>query len=103
MVLSDYIMGPGTSHSFYVPLFSYDYNDINNKITMKNSRNYFVLKNEIKKEFNTYRKINCNGKEYYYNDINTKDDYTIIDYGIKNYILYNNIYYKYSLGNYCEK
>lgn len=54
----------------------------------------------IQKELSSYTKINCNNTTYYYNN---NLDFTIKKYQIKNYLIYTNIYYEYSFGNYCNK
>lgn len=64
----------------------------------KNIRGNHVLKNEVKDYLNTLEKIECNDTTYYYDK---KNDFTVIDYGIKNNILYNTISYDVRYGNYC--
>lgn len=64
----------------------------------KNIRNKNILKKEVTDYLNSLDKIKCNNTTYYFDK---KNNFTIIDYSIKNYILYNNISYDVRYGNYC--
>lgn len=65
----------------------------------KSFRGVKSLNNEIKSILNKYKKIECDGKEYYYND---KDNFTITEYRIKNKLLLNEFWIVYDKGNYCD-
>lgn len=64
----------------------------------KNIRGNKVLKKEVKNYLNTLKKIYCNDTTYYYDKDN---DFTIINYSVKNNIFYNTITYDVRYGNYC--
>ena len=68
-------------------------------LSFKNFRNANVLESEIKKYLKTLEYSVCNDTIYYYN----KDsDYSIIEYKVKNNILYSSVSYQISIGNYCN-
>ena len=67
--------------------------------TFKSPRSYSVLKVELENIFDTYKKMNCDGKEYFYNE---KEDYTITEYGLKRGFVFNSFYITYGPGNSCE-
>ncbi len=64
----------------------------------KNLRGNNVLKNEVNDYLSTLDKIDCNDMVYYYDK---KNDFTVINYDVKNNILYNTISYDIRYGNYC--
>jgi hypothetical protein len=103
ITLSDYVNQPATQITINIPKYSFNYKDVNYNVSANNFRSYRILKKDLEEILSSYRKISCDGKEYYYyNPDSLSDSYTIIDYGINNHYIYSTIYYKYSLGNYCE-
>lgn len=64
----------------------------------KNLRSNKLLTKEVKSYLNTLEATKCSDSTYYYN---SKYDYTIIDYSIKNHHIYNTISYSTFDGNYC--
>lgn len=83
-----------------IPKLSFMKEQNDNNYSYKNFRGNKVLMLEVKSYLNTLNKIKCNNTVYYYDKEN---DFTIIDYSVKNYILYNNISYAIRNGNYCFK
>ncbi len=82
-----------------VPKMSFMMKINERNISFKNIRNSNVLESEIKKYLKTLKYSVCNDTIYYYN----KDsDYSIIEYKVKNNILYSNISYQISIGDYCN-
>jgi len=69
-------------------------------ISFKNFRSNRVLKKEVEKYIQSYEKIECNNKIYYFD---SKEGYTIVEYSVENHIIYSTINYKYIFGNYCDK
>lgn len=70
-----------------------------NYISMKNFRSNHNLIEERKKIIKEYEIITCHQKKYFYD---MKNDITITNYEIKNYILWNSINIYYKIGKYCE-
>ena len=64
----------------------------------KNIRGNKVLKKEVNDFLNTLEKIKCNNTTYYYDKEN---DFTIIEYSVKNNVLYNTISYQIRYKDYC--
>lgn len=81
-----------------IPKFSFMKKENDKSYSYKNIRNNGVLAREVKLYLNTLTKLKCNDTTYYYDD---KNDFTIIDYSIKNRILYNTISYEVRYGDYC--
>lgn len=68
-------------------------------ITFNNPRSYISLKAEMITILDSYEKMDCDGKDYYYNTI---EDYTITDYKITKGLIFNKISILYGKGNSCE-
>lgn len=66
--------------------------------SFKNIRGEKVLKKEVTAFLNTLDKQKCNHTIYYYDKEN---DFTIVDYEIKNNFLYHTISYEVRYGSYC--
>lgn len=81
-----------------IPKFSFMKKENDKGYSYKNIRNNRVLAKEVKSYLNTLSKLECNDTTYYYDDEN---DFTIIDYSVKNRILYNTISYEVRYGDYC--
>ena len=64
----------------------------------KNLRNSSIIENEIKKYLKTLTYSVCNDTIYYYDK---KDDFSIVEYSVKNNILYSTISYQIDNGDYC--
>jgi len=69
------------------------------KATFTSFRSYTSLKSEMKKIIDSYEKLSCDGKNYYYNK---EGDFTITKYGVKKGIIFNEFYITYGKGNSCE-
>jgi len=66
--------------------------------SFKNFRNREVLLGEIKEYLKTLEYLNCNDTIYYYNN---EDDFSIIEYSVKDNILYSTITYQVVNHDYC--
>lgn len=66
----------------------------------KNIRGNKILKKEVNDFLNTLEKTKCNNTTYYYDKEN---DFTIIEYSVKNNVLYNTISYQIRYGDYCHQ
>lgn len=64
-----------------------------------NLRGTYILENEVKRYLKTLKYSNCNNTIYYYDE---KNDISIIDYKIKNKLLFNTISYTVADHDYCE-
>ena len=82
-----------------IPKLSFNIKNKENNYSFKNIRSKQNLKNEVKTYLNTLTKLSCNNTNYYYEDNN---NITIIDYSVKQNILYNSISYTIRNGNYCN-
>ncbi len=82
-----------------VPKLSFMMKINERNISFKNFRNVNTLESEIKKYLKTLKYSVCNDTIYYYNKDN---DYSIIEYKVKNNILYSSISYQISIGDYCN-
>mgnify|MGYP002851948991 CR=1 FL=1 len=82
-----------------IPRFSINIKNNDRSYSMKSLRSKIVLENEIKKYLNTLEYSSCNNTVYYHNK---KDNYSIIDYSVKNHIIYNTISYEVVKGDYCK-
>lgn len=67
--------------------------------TFTSMRSYSSLKIELERIMKNYEKLNCDGKEYYYNK---DENYTITEYGVKRGLIFNSFYITYGNGNSCE-
>ncbi len=81
-----------------IPKFSFMKRENDRSYSYKNIRNNEVLAKEVNSYLNTLTKLECNDTTYYYDN---KNDFTIINYSIKNRILYNTISYEVRYGDYC--
>lgn len=81
-----------------VPKLSFMAKENDKSYSYKNIRGNKTLKKEVKSYLNTLDKLKCNNTNYYYDK---KNDFTIINYSVKNNILYNTISYEVRYGNYC--
>lgn len=81
-----------------VPRLSFLGRENDRSYSYKNVRSNNVLKKEVKDYLNTLKKVKCNDTTYYYDKDN---NFTVINYSIKNNILYNTITYDVRYGNYC--
>lgn len=82
-----------------VPKLSFMKKENDKSYSYKNIRGNKLLNKEIKSYLNTLSKIECNQTTYYYDK---KNDFTIVNYSVKNHILYNTISYEVRYGNYCS-
>ena len=64
----------------------------------KNLRNSSIIENETKKYLKTLTYSLCNDTIYYYDK---QDDFSIIEYSVKNNLLYSTISYQIDNGDYC--
>lgn len=97
IIIYDFEVGSQTVE-LGVPKLSF-MSKVNDKsYSYKNIRDNRVLTKEIKKYLNTLNQLKCNNTIYYYDN---KNDFTIIDYSVKNNILYNTISYEVRYGDYC--
>lgn len=67
--------------------------------TFTSIRSYSSLKKELEKIISKYEKLNCDGKEYFYNK---EEDFTITEYEIKRGLIFNKFFITYGNGNSCE-
>lgn len=83
-----------------VPKFSFLMKNNENSYSYKNFRGKSVLKSELKSYVNTLEHISCNNTTYFYDrDANI----TIVDYDVKEHLLYSTIFYSIKNGNYCNE
>ena len=66
--------------------------------SFKNLRNSNIVENEVKKYLKTLKYSTCNNTIYYYDE---KDNFSIINYSVKNHILYSTISYEIVEKDYC--
>ena len=81
-----------------VPKLSFLKKENDRSYSYKNIRGNKILKKEVNDFLNTLEKTKCNNTTYYYDKEN---DFTIIEYSVKNNILYNTISYQIRYGDYC--
>lgn len=81
-----------------IPKLSFMAKENDKSYSFKNIRSNRVIKKEIKEFLETLEPTQCNNTTYYYDKEN---DFTIIDYSVKNYFFYNTISYRVSSGSYC--
>ena len=82
-----------------VPKFSFLIKNNDTNYSFKNLRGNNGLINEQKSFLNTLTHLTCNNTNYYYD---SDADVTIIDYSVKENIIYNTISYTVRDGNYCN-
>lgn len=81
-----------------VPKTSFMMKHNDRSYSYKNLRNYHIVENEVKNYLKTLKYSTCNNTIYYYNE---KDNFSIINYSIKDYVLYNTISYEIVNNDYC--
>ncbi len=81
-----------------VPKASFMMKNNDRSYSFKNLRNSNIVENEVKKYLKTLKYSTCNDTIYYYND---KDNFSIINYSVKNHLLYNTISYEVVDNDYC--
>ena len=81
-----------------IPKLSFMKKENDKSYSYKNVRGNKVLTKEVKEFLNTLEPIECNDTTYYYN---SENDFTIIDYSVKNHYIYNTISYRVVDGDYC--
>lgn len=62
-------------------------------------RSAWSLQKDLDEMISDYEKLDCDGKTYYYN---SKENYTITEYGINKGIFLNEVYISYGHGNSCD-
>lgn len=67
--------------------------------TFSTIRSVWSLEKDLEKIMNGYELLQCDNKTYYYN---RNENYTVTDYGVKNGILFNEVYITYGVGNSCD-
>ena len=83
-----------------VPKLSFMMKNRDYSYSYKNLRNHTVIEKELKDYLKTLDYLTCNDTIYYYND---KDNYSIIDYNVKNNYLYTTISYSIIEDDYCYR
>ena len=83
-----------------VPKLSFLKKENDRSYSYKNIRGNKILKKEVNAFLNTLEKTKCNNTTYYYDKEN---DFTIIEYSVKNNVLYNTISYQIRYGDYCHQ
>lgn len=81
-----------------VPATSFLMKHNDKSYSYKNLRNPNIIKNEIKEYLKTLKYLTCNDTIYYYDET---DDFSIVEYSVKNNILYTTISYQIDNGDYC--
>ncbi len=81
-----------------LPKMSFMMKNNDRSFSFKNLRGGNVLESEIKKYLKTLKYSTCNDTIYYYDK---KSDISIINYKVKDRILYSNIDYQISIGDFC--
>lgn len=71
----------------------------NYSITFSSPRSVWALKKDVEKIISRYDRLNCDGKNYYYN---AKENYTVTEYGVHRGIFLNQVYFTYGIGNSCD-
>lgn len=83
-----------------IPKFSFLMKNNENSYSYKNFRGSSVLRSELKSYVNTLDHVSCNNTTYFYDrDANI----TIVDYDVKEHLLYSTIFYSIKNGNYCNE
>ena len=81
-----------------IPKASFMAKNNDRSYSFKNLRNSNIVENEIKKYLKTLKYSTCNNTIYYYN---LDDNFSIINYSVKNHILYSTISYEVVEKDYC--
>ncbi len=81
-----------------IPKLSFAAKENDKSYSFKNIRSNRVLTKEVKAFLKTLDPLKCNDTTYYYDK---RNDFTIIDYAIKNHLIYDTISYRVYDGNYC--
>ena len=81
-----------------IPKMSFMMKNNDRSFSFKNLRGGNVLESEIKKYLKTLKYSTCNDTIYYFDE---KSNISIINYRVKDKILYSNIEYQISIGEYC--
>ena len=81
-----------------VPKMSFMMRNNDRSFSFKNLRGSNVLESEIKKYLKTLKYSTCNDTIYYFDE---KSNISIINYKVKDKILYSSIDYQISIGDYC--
>ena len=81
-----------------VPRGSFFLKNNDRSYLIRNIRGSNIIENEIKKYLKTLKYSNCNDTIYYYNE---DDDFSIINYGIKNSVLFSTLTYEIVEHDYC--
>lgn len=97
--VSTYISG-ASNKTLDVPKFMKPKEECcNYSITFSSPRSVWSLKKDMEKIISSYEPLNCDGKNYYYNE---QENYTITEYGVKRGIFLNQVYFTYGTGNSCD-
>lgn len=81
-----------------IPKLSFMTKNNDRSYSFKNLRSSHVLETEIKKYLKELKYLSCNDTIYYYDEDN---DISIINYSVKDKILYSTISYEIADGDYC--
>lgn len=81
-----------------IPRMSFMMKHNDRSYSFKTLRNSNIVENEIKKYLKTLQYSTCNNTIYYYSE---KDNFSIINYAVKNNILYSTISYEIVENDYC--
>lgn len=81
-----------------IPKYSFLIKNNDRSYSIKNLRGSNILENEIKRYLKTLKYSNCNNTIYYYNE---KDNFSIINYGVKGNIIFSTISYEIVESDYC--
>ena len=82
-----------------IPKLSFMMKNRDYSYSYKNLRSSEVVENELKKYLKTLNNLTCNNTVYYYNK---EDNYSIIDYSVKDNLLYSTISYSIIYDDYCR-
>lgn len=81
-----------------IPKISFMAKNNDRSYSFKNLRNSNIIENEVKKYLKTLKYSTCNDTIYYYDE---SDNFSIINYSVKNHILYSTISYEIVEKDYC--
>lgn len=81
-----------------IPKTSFMTKNNDRSYSFKNLRNSNIVENEVKKYLKNLKYSTCNNTIYYYNE---SDNFSIINYSVKNHILYSTISYEIVDKDYC--
>ncbi len=81
-----------------IPKASFMVKNNDRSYSLKNLRNANIVENEVKKYLKTLKYSTCNNTIYYYDE---KEDFSIINYSVKNHFLYSTISYEIVEKDYC--